>query len=178
MTDERSKEWYMNMAELEGDNEIAAGVSDSEKTITNQMPNKLDVYHISYGKYNNESLLQFSPPVSEIDEYDFSEYVRMDIHKKLQAENEWLKKENHRLKVDNLSLGKFSELLKIETSEIETRSDEIEQDSNSMRKKLVAQNATMTRLREVISFFACVIKSGEPWTETCQQSYDEVMDKK
>ncbi len=28
------------------------------------------------------------------------------------------------------------------------------------------------RLAECLGFFASVIKSGEPWTETCQQAYD------
>src|SRR4051794_33592388 len=31
------------------------------------------------------------------------------------------------------------------------------------------------RLRRCLGFFASVIKSGEPWTETCQREYDEAL---
>jgi hypothetical protein len=31
------------------------------------------------------------------------------------------------------------------------------------------------KLRETLAFFASVIKSGEPWTETCQQEYDAAL---
>lgn len=31
------------------------------------------------------------------------------------------------------------------------------------------------RLRECLGFFASVIKSGEPWTQTCQEAYDKAL---
>lgn len=31
------------------------------------------------------------------------------------------------------------------------------------------------RLRRCLGFFASVIKSGEPWTDTCQKDYDEAL---
>ena len=30
-------------------------------------------------------------------------------------------------------------------------------------------------LRECLSFFASVIKSGEPWTDTCQHKFDSAL---
>lgn len=29
--------------------------------------------------------------------------------------------------------------------------------------------------KQTLAFFASVIKSGEPWTGTCQKAYDEAM---
>jgi hypothetical protein len=37
--------------------------------------------------------------------------------------------------------------------------------------KLAEQQAEIECLRECIRFFASVIKSGEAWSETCQQKY-------
>lgn len=38
-----------------------------------------------------------------------------------------------------------------------------------------ARAAEVAKLRRVICFFASVIKSGEPWTETCQREFNAVM---
>ena len=35
------------------------------------------------------------------------------------------------------------------------------------------QEQEIAKLREVVAFFACTIRSGEPWSEACQQALDE-----
>jgi hypothetical protein len=45
-------------------------------------------------------------------------------------------------------------------------------DLDELNTILNERDATIARLRETVGFFASVIKSGEPWTETCQRRYD------
>ena len=32
------------------------------------------------------------------------------------------------------------------------------------------------RLHNIVNFFACVIKCGEPWSDECQREYDRAME--
>jgi len=45
--------------------------------------------------------------------------------------------------------------------------------AHSQNEKLKVK---LTELKECVSFFASVIKAGEPWTETCQTRHDEALE--
>lgn len=40
------------------------------------------------------------------------------------------------------------------------------------------KNLKIAELQRCLAFFASVIKSGESWTSTCQQKFDEAMEEK
>lgn len=49
-------------------------------------------------------------------------------------------------------------------------------DENSSQHEIRdEQRQQIADLKRCLGFFASVIKSGEPWTETCQQEYDKAM---
>lgn len=57
-------------------------------------------------------------------------------------------------------------------------SDELAQDvawyiarNEHLKARVETAEAKAARLKRCLGFFASVIKSGEPWTETCEREY-------
>lgn len=48
------------------------------------------------------------------------------------------------------------------------------QECREAKKQLAAKQKEIEQLHNTIAFFACVIKCGEPWTNSCQQAFDDV----
>lgn len=59
----------------------------------------------------------------------------------------------------------FARELERELSEYKATNQQLYRETNQLR-------AQLDDAQQCLAFFASVIKSGEPWTESCQQAYD------
>ena len=66
----------------------------------------------------------------------------------------------HNAEFDNAELRKENELLRVHNKELNYSLHELRQENE--------------RLKESVAFFACTIKSGEPWTSQCQLQLDSI----
>jgi len=49
---------------------------------------------------------------------------------------------------------------------------QVYQERDALQQQVNALAAANSAKGRCLAFFACVIKTGEPWTETCQREYD------